>query len=313
MRTKILIVILLFSNILCAQTNDEIRAFIPLFKSEISKFPIGKIEEHYDQGYFRTFAESDYFDKNVEIGITTIYQRCIEKNESASKQEIAHFFEQHKKLKAQRQTILSKMDDFIFMKSYLKIRFYGDDLKNVYERGGIVRTPYKGLIEVIVLDLPSGIGSLEKKYLDIWKKTETEINAIAKENTLKDLNQKFEKAQTAQSGEEFYLLANDSNLFVTSSLLDLKKSQPPIGKYGTFISIPNNTTIVALPLNDKQKIDAFCLNFMGLTNYMFESKETNPMSNNLFWINGSSMLLIEKDIPNKKLIYPEELKKLIEK
>jgi hypothetical protein len=314
MKAKLLIAFLVITNLLNAQTdNSDVNKFITLFKSQISKLAVGKIEEHYDQGYFKTLSESDYFDKDFEVGITTIYQKCVNKDETISKQEIINFFEQHKRLKIQRKEIDSKMNDFNFIKSYLKIRIYSDQLKPQYENHGIVKNSYKGFIEVIVLDLPSGIGSLEKKYLDIWKKPESEIYLVAKNNTLKNLGQKFEKAEAAKSGEEFYLLSSDTDLFVTSSILDLKMTNLPIGKFGTLISIPNNTVIVALPLNDKEKINQFCLSFMGLADYMYESKETKPISNNLFWLNGNEILIIDKDLKNKKLTYPAQLQALIDK
>lgn len=314
MKSKLLIAFLAITNLLSAQTeNADVNKFIALFKSQMTKLTVGKIEEHYDQGYFKTLSESDYFDKDVEVGISSIYQKCAGKDETVSKQEIANFFEQHKNLKIQRKEIASKMTDFNFMKSYLKIRIYSDQLKPQYESHGIVKSSDKGFIEVIVLDLPSGIGSLDKKYLDIWKKTESEIYSLAKENTLKGLDQKFEKAEVAKSGEEFYLLSSDTDLFLTSSILDLKKTNPPIGKFGTLISIPNNTVIVALPLNDKGKINQFFLSFMGLADYMYESKETKPITNNLFWLNGNEFLIIEKDIKNEKFIYPKQLQNIIDK
>lgn len=313
MKAKLLIAFLVITNVLSAQTNnDDVNKFIKLFKSQMTKLTIGKIEEHYDQGYFKTLSESEYFDKDVEVAITSVYQNCSGKNEAASQQEVNNFFEQHKSLKIQRKEIASKMTDFNFIKSYLKIRIYPEDLRSQYENQGIVKKSYKGLIEVIVLDLPSGIGSLEKKYLDIWKKSENETYLLAKENTLKNLDLKFVQAEVAKTGEEFHLLSSDTDLFLTSSILDLKKTSPPVGKFGTLISIPNNLVIVALPLNDKEKINQFCLSFMGLTDYIYERKETKPISNNLFWLNGNDLLPIDKDLQNKKFIYPAELKKHVD-
>ena len=314
MKLLLLSFFVFITNLLSAQAeNEEVNKFIALFKSQIAKLDIGKIEEHYDQGYFKVLSESEYFDKDVEIGISTIFQKCVGKDEMVSKQEINRFFEQHKKLKTERKAIDSKMNDFSFMQSFLKIRIYSDYLKPQYENHAIVKKSYKGMIEVVVLDLPSGIGSLEKKYLDIWKKSENDIYSLARENTIKALNQKFEKAETGKDGEEFYLLASDTDLFITSSILELKKTNLPVGKYGTLVSIPNNMVIVALPLDDLQKINGFSLTFRGLTDYMHGSDETKPVSNNLFWFNGKEMAIIEKDIEKKELIYPDELKKIMGK
>jgi len=231
MKTSLLIAFLAMANLLSAQTdNGDVNKFILLFKTQMAKFAIGQIEEHYEQGYFKTLAESDYFDRDAIIGITTIYQNCSGKDETASKQEINHFFEQHKSLKIQRREIDSKMNDFNFIKPFLKIRIYSDESRPDYENHGIIKSLYKGFIAVVVLDLPSGIGSLEKKYLDIWKKSENDIFLLAKGQTLKILDQKFAKEDIAKSGEEFYLLASDTDLFITSSILDIKKANDPMGK-----------------------------------------------------------------------------------
>jgi hypothetical protein len=312
MKAKLVIVFFLLTYLSNAQTdNADVNRFIALFKSQLAALPVGKIEEHFEEGYFKTLSESEYFDKDLEIGLTTIYQRCAGKDEAFSKQAIADYFEQHKRLKKERKEFEAKMVDFNFVRPYLKIRIYSEEVRNLYENHGIVRTGYKGMIEVIVMDLPSGIGSVGRKYLDIWKKTESEIYLLAKENTFKSLDHQFEKADEAKSGEEFYLLASDTDLFVTSFILDLKRANPPAGKYGTLISIPNNMAIVALPLNDKTKIEAFCQSFMGLVDYMYNSQETKPVSNNLFWLRGNEILFIDKDVKNKKFIFPPQLQELI--
>ena len=164
MRVKFLVAILLAAKLPSAQSGDDnVNKFIALFKSQLAKLSVGKVEEHYGEGYFKPVSESDYFDKDVEIGITSIYQKCSGKDEASSKQEIINFFEQHKSLKSQRKEIASKMSDFNYIKPYLKIRIYSDQLRSQYENHGIIKNSYSGMIEVIVLDLPSGVGSLEKK------------------------------------------------------------------------------------------------------------------------------------------------------
>jgi hypothetical protein len=139
------------------------------------------------------------------------------------------------------------------------------------------------------------------------------VYTLAKENTLNSLTQKFEKDQVAKSGEEFYLLTNDTNLFITSSILDLKKMNIPLGQYGTLLSIPNNTVIVALPLNDKPKIESFSLNFFGLTNYMYTAEDTKSLCKNVFWYDGKEIFEVAFDVSQQKLIYPAALHTLMGK
>lgn len=292
-----------------AQDNDgEIKKFLDLFTAKMKTLDVGQIEPHYEEGYFKTLSESAYFDKDTHIGLTSLYQECMGKDEATMKQFISRFFEKHKELKVQIKEMEAKMDDFNFIQPYLKIRVFSEDLLSIYSDHAITKFTLEGLLEVVVLDLPTGIGSLEKKHLATWKKSEEDIYRLAKTNTIKALNQKFEKAETAKTGEVFYLLADDMDLFITSAIFDLKKAGLPVGKHGTVFSVPNHTLLVAMPLDDPAKADGFILNFMGLTDYMNQSPENKPVSNNLFWYNGKEVFLINKDIPNKKFIYPAAMK-----
>lgn len=295
-------------SVVNAQDNDaEIKQFLNLFTTKIKTLDAGKIEPHYEEGYFITLSESVYFDKDNRVELTSLYQDCMGKDEATMKKIISRFFDNHKELKVQRKEIEAKMDDFNFIRPYLKIRVFSEELLSLYSNHAITRFTHDGLLEVVVLDLPSGIGSLDKKYLATWKKTEEAIYRLARINTLKALKQKFEKAETAKTGEVFYILADDMDLFITSAVLDLRKAGLPLGKHGTVFSVPNHTSLVAMPLDDPSKADGFILNFMGLTDYMNQRPETKPVSNNLFWYDGKEVFLITKDIPNKKFIYPAAL------
>jgi len=314
MRNFILIILILCVSTVKSQTQEDVNNFLEIFKSEIKNYDFGKIEEHFNDGYFKTFNESEYFDGNTEVGITSIFQSSYGKTDNEVRKIIKDYFEQHKKLNTQRKQIARKMNDFEFIKSFLKIRIYSKNQRTLYEdNNAIINSNINDLISVVVLDLPDGIGSLNKTYLKDWKKTENEVYNTAKENTLSSLTQNFEKAETFPTGEEIYLLASDSNLFITSSILNIKQFNIPIGKFGTIISIPNNTVIVALPINDKEKIESYGQNFYGLSNYMYQSSETKPLSDKIFWFDGEKYFEIQFLEQYQKLAFPIEMQEYFEK
>lgn len=312
LKIQVVIISLFLCNLLHAQpTKADYDKFVSFFKSELPKFKIGKIEGHYEEGFFKILTASEYFDIDVEVGLTSLAQKCMGKDSIFVRQEINSFFERHKKLKNERELIGTKMNDFNYMKSFLKVRIYSDMVKPQYAKYGLIKSPYKGFFEAVVFDLPSGIGSVEKKYLETWQKSEIEIYSLARENTLKSLTQKFSKTEAGKDGEVFYLLSSDYDLFVTSAVIELNKMDIPQGKYGTLISLPSSNVIVALPLSDSSKINQFALRFMDVTNYMYENNQTTQISAELFWYNGVELLSVGKDNEKKELIYPSELKKVV--
>lgn len=310
MKSKLIIFLFLVVFIANSQTKSEIDNFLNIVKLEIKNYKIGKIEEHFEDGYFLTLSESEYFDSNMKIGITTIFQRTYGKSQNEFKQIIFDFFEQHKRLKIQKNEIKTRESDFNYMKSFLKIKIYNESDKDLYAKSGSIIRPFiNSLITVVVLDLPDGIGSINRGLLKDWKKTEAEIFEYALDNTKKYLKLKFINSGTLPTGEEIYMLANDLELFTTSSILNINDAKIPMGKYGTIISVPNNITIAASPLDVKEKIEANGLNFYNLTNYLYKSVETKPLSNKIFWFDGNNfyeILYLEK---LNKLAFPDEMKK----
>lgn len=311
--TIIVSLLILISGNLHAQTTDaKYNAFVAIFKKELGTYKIGKYTEHYTEGYILIDSKSEYFDTNEQVGLETIYQRCMGKDESSAKAEIHAYFDQLKQLNKEHKKMYEKIDSYEAIKSILKIRIYSDQLKTVYEQNdAIIRNTYPGMIEVIVLDLPKGVGSLEKKYLAKWEKSEEFIYNQAKSNTVNALHNKFTKLEAGKEDDVLYLLANDQDLFITSGLLDLKKCNIPNGKYGSLVSVPNNTTIMAKPLDDTQFIEKNSLSFMSATDYMADLENVKPVTDNIFWYDGTILKLIEKDFANKKLIFPVELQNQI--
>lgn len=290
--------------------NQQSDQFIVQLKQEITKCKIGEIEEHFREGYFKTLEESDYSEKNQMIGLTSLRTRCENKNKKEIQKEIEIFFEQLKQLKAQRKDFAKNIHNFQLVENYLKLRMYPENLRATYSNeNSIIYSNISGIIEVLVFDLPTGIGSVNAKYIEVWKKTKEELYHIAKKNTLNYLTQDFVETEPLDNGYVDYYLVNKNEIFITSSILDLSKFKVPIGKYGTLISMPNNTVIVARPINKTSDLEKCALNFMDNTDLFMSFEGTKPLSNNVFWLNNNKLELIKIDYINKRLIYPKGLMK----
>ncbi len=307
MKQFILAIVLFLSLTLSSQTgNEKVNHFISIFKEQLKQYNAGETEEHYDQGYVKIKSASKYFESGQEIGLSSIYLRCADKSDEDCKKEIGVFFEQLLKLKTEREELAKKIESFDFAKTILKVRIYPSEMRAVYEKNNaIVKENLKGLIEVVVLDLTTGIGSLEKKYLAKWRKTEDEIYALAKANTVNSLHTPFFQAD--KDNPEVFVMADDYDAFVTSGIFDLAKSKITLGKCGTFVAVPNNSSVIALKVDDPKIVSVKALTFMGMVNYLYTLEGVKPVSDNVFWYNGKEILLVEKDMKEKKLIFPKEL------
>ncbi|WP_146212792.1 hypothetical protein [Dysgonomonas alginatilytica] len=314
-RTTLLLIVfsIMLSSQIYSQAGDKrYTHFVSVFNAELKKYNIGDIKKHYDKGYFRTTSESEYLDKDVEVGLTTLFERCGNKDDSSIKEEIKIYFEQLKQLKNERKSLNEEILNFDSTKEKLKIRMYPDLLKNTYSKNdAIIKTKNPGIIEVVVIDLPTGIGSLEAKYLKHWGISIDSVYTISKENTLKQIRARFVEMQPTQNGIIFNLFADDDDLFVTSCILDLGRFNIPKGKYGSFVSIPNSAMVIVIALDDKEAIENSAADLIGAADSMYGIEEMKPISNNLFWYNGKELKVIEKNYKQRKLIYPTELKDLI--
>lgn len=301
---------LCFSLCTYSQITNQ-NQFLELFDQEIKKYNIGDIDKHYDQGYFTTKFESAFFDVHAEVNLVNLYGNCIDSTDSHCINQIQFFFAQNRNLQDQRLVLIEKLEYFDSIQEFLKIRIYSEDLLSFYEKTAIIQNPNNGVFYTVVIDLPSGIGSLNKSYLDKWKINGDSVFNIALKNTLSSLTQNFEGVTIVEGEAPYYLLTDDYDLFVTSALLKLNDFNIPKGKFGSIVSIPNRTVLIAKPIDDLESLNSLTEDFMGLTNYMNQIDDTNSVSTNLYWFNGVSIELIKKDIENRRFKYPTELSKLI--
>jgi hypothetical protein len=292
--------------------NDsaELSHFINLFQSEISKYPIGEIEAHFDEGYFKAKSESDYFEINQKLGLSTIYNRCLGKEDSECKEQISFYLEQLKTLKKERAELSKKLENFEEVVSLLKIRIYPISQKINYEKTGIFKENNTGMIEVIVFDLPTGVGGVNKSHLSKWKISSEEAYELAKSNTLKDISRKFLPIHIDNTNQDYNILINENDLFITSAILDLKKLDMPMGKYGTLISVPDNTVILSQPIEKKENLNIAISDFQDLTINSPQNENSKPISTNIFWYDAEKLHLIQKE--GDKFIIPKKLKKVLD-
>lgn len=309
MKTYLITLLCILTFNLFSQNDKDWKKFTKILDNELSQIPFGKIEKHYEEGFFICLEENEYSEKDGQIGLSSLFALCFEKSKSECHVIIQDYFERFRLSNIENKYIQSKISDFDFMKSYLAIRVYPKEWSE-YFKDAIIDESIEGLISVVIINSTYSAVSLSKDKISSWSKTEEEVLKLAKENTLQLIPEEFEFAQKSKYDDKIYLIASDTNIFLSSALINLEEQNIPNGKFGTLISVPNFSAVVAIPISSKQNLDEKTLDFMGLTNYMFESNETKPLSDNLYWYYENKIYLIEKDEVNKKLLLPKKLKEL---
>jgi hypothetical protein len=308
---KFFIGLLLSLNICVSHSQDiDIENFNSELKSAIKELKLHKaIEYHLDSGYILSLKETKYFFEGLQMSTRKIYNSSVATNSGSVRDNIKLYFEQLKDLKSSQEELFKKMEKFDLIKSNLKIRLYSDRLKDYY-KSSVIRDFIPGIFMSVVFDLDEGVGSVETRFLDVWGITRDSLFLIAEENTIKDHKSNFIKVPVDEIPIEFYLLTDEYNLYVTTSLLKIEEFNLPEGKYGTVISVPNSSTVIASPIN-KKSVKEDLIPFMQVTNNLYLTDESIMFTNHIFWYYNGDYYLIKKDIENKVFILPEKLEELI--
>mgnify|MGYP000971429415 CR=1 FL=1 len=190
MKKRLLIAILcsfvLFS--IAAQSTKDYTIFLNIVKKELKEIHIQNYEEHFNEQYFIIKEKNDYFDIGTEVGLTNLYNVCVQNDKSQWKSIIKDYFSQIKKGRAEEKEILPKLEKIETAKEYLRIRLYPIDYKKKISQSSITDCSTDDYIGVVVIDFPSAVKALSNEYIKKWSITEKEILKIAKENGLKTIN-----------------------------------------------------------------------------------------------------------------------------
>lgn len=306
MKRKILVLMLMIAICmpLFAKSNKEYNEFINIVKKELKNINIKNYEDHFSEEYFIIKDENDYFEVGTEVGLSNLYSICLQNNKSEWKNIVKNHFAYIKQTKADEKLINPKLEKFETGKEFLKIRIYSSELKDEYSKSSIIDFFNDDFIGVVVIEYPSAIKSLPKEYVGKWSLTEKQIIDYAVKNTLKNNKESFENYKISDTFD-ISILLSDSNIFITSSIYDLKINS----EYGSFVAIPNRYGILVKNIN-KKSINNDIVQMLDLVDYIYQ-QGPGSITNTVFWYDGKKYYKIIHDKSKGMVKLPDELVKLL--
>ena len=304
---KRLLVVIMYSFVLfsiAAQSTKDYTIFLNIVKKELKEIHIQNYEEHFNEQYFIIKEKNDYFDVDTEVGLTNLYNICVQNDKSQWESIIKDHFSQVKNGRAEEKEILPKLEKIETGKEYLKIRLYPIDYKKQISKSSITDCSMDDYIGVVVIDFPSAVKALSNEYVKKWSITEKEILKIAKENTLKNNTEKFEVYKISDTFSVSIMLSN-TNIFITSSIYDLNKKYKDLSEYGAFVAIPNRYGIILKNIN-KETLNNDIVQLIGLVNYMYQ-QGPGSITDTIYWFDGKQFYKVIHNVSKGMIKLPDKL------
>jgi len=304
---KRLLVVIMYSFVLfsiAAQSTKDYTIFLNIVKKELKEIHIQNYEEHFNEQYFIIKEKNDYFDVDTEVGLTNLYNICVQNDKSQWESIIKDHFSQVKNGRAEEKEILPKLEKIETGKEYLKIRLYPIDYKKQISKSSIIDCSMDDYIGVVVIDFPSAVKALSNEYVKKWSISEKEILKIAKENTLKNNTEKFEVYKISDTFSVSIMLSN-TNIFITSSIYDLNKKYKALSEYGAFVAIPNRYGIILKNIN-KETLNNDIVQLIGLVNYMYQ-QGPGSITDTIYWFDGKQFYKVIHNASKGMITLPDKL------
>jgi len=304
---KRLLVVIMYSFVLfsiAAQSTKDYTIFLNIVKKELKEIHIQNYEEHFNEQYFIIKEKNDYFDVDTEVGLTNLYNICVQNDKSQWESIIKDHFSQVKNGRTEEKEILPKLEKIETGKEYLKIRLYPIDYKKQISKSSITDCSMDDYIGVVVIDFPSAVKALSNEYVKKWSITEKEILKIAKENTLKNNTEKFEVYKISDTFSVSIMLSN-TNIFITSSIYDLNKKYKDLSEYGAFVAIQNRYGIILKNIN-KETLNNDIVQLIGLVNYMYQ-QGPGSITDTIYWFDGKQFYKVIHNASKGMITLPDKL------
>jgi hypothetical protein len=213
----------------------------------------------------------------------------------------------------EEEEILKDVADYNIMKKYIAVRLYPSDyLETTAGEELIYREDLKGILTVLVLDLPSTVVSLKSEQVKKWKVSNKELFEIGLKNTF--ANNKIDVTQEKfADNATLSMLGSDTNLFATASIYNLTKYREVIGKYGSLVGIPHRHMIVVVPINDKS-ISSALNQFIIIIDGLYR-QGPGSISSNIYWYHNKKFMNLPYKIDEKRIQFmpPNEFVEILHK
>lgn len=314
-----LIIILLTTNFInpdvpdwAKDNKEKYLIFWKIFLIELEKLEIKNIKKNESEGYIEINQESDYLESGLQISAYNIFLNCLKAKENNWPFITGNFLNNFIKAKKQEKIVLKDLEDFDKAIEYLYIKIFPTDYKE-YLKSGISREDIEGTISAVVINFNTAVKNLDASYLEKWNKNNDEIFEIALKNTLENTTKKLEKMGNSKE-QTIYFINDPDDIFLTTNIYDLSSYDELKSEYGCCISIPSRNYLLILPLNNKEQINNSIIQFMVLTDNVYNG-ESYQITANIFWYYNGKIFPIKHDdkVTKESIKFPDELIKLMQK
>jgi hypothetical protein len=296
-------------NLSYSQNDSKKEQIVQNIVSVLTDLGFTQYISHFEQNYLVSTTDNEFASKDTQIGLDNLISICDQSDINEWTNIIRDHFMRIKSIKKEKDNLEPEMQNYETALQYLKIRIYPIDYYDIMSKFAILRKNDLGFLEAIVVDYPSTVESLKTEYLKKWDISENNIFNDVTKQTIDDIPEMFEKYEFKYNSN-IYLLSSDTNIFVSTSILDLKVKAAPVGKYGSFVSIPNRVNVPVLELTDKTTINGLTVEFMMLTKYMYD-KGPGSITSNIYWYDGVKLYLVEINKINGSIKLPDKLTDMI--
>lgn len=190
-------------------------------------------------------------------------------------------YSQNTAVEESEKKAIAIINDSTKFKKLLAIRLYSEKAFETSDLNEIIyNSDFNGLISVLTLNFEEGVRILKKQDLSNKGYNIQELFKIALENTKKiNKNNKFEKVHIHED-LDFYVLEDVDNFFINSTIFEKDKLLKYRQKNGVVFAIPTRSTVLVMPIRDKEKFSNDIRVFYEVVNQMYLN-ESFPTSNSI--------------------------------
>lgn len=219
----------------------------------------------------------------LRCGLDNLAQMYHQFSPKEREKLVADHFNTLLKTEQEEKEIFQDISNYQTMKKYLAVRLYPlDYLTSTGEDGLFYKEDLKGILTVLVLDLPSTVLILKPEDAEKWKISKEDLFEVGFRNTF--TNNKVEITQEKfVENAVLWTIGSETNLFASAYIYEISKYPKMIGKYGSIISIPHRHIVLVHPINNMSTVKA--LNQMMIISDGLFKEGPGSISKNIYWYN----------------------------
>ncbi len=243
--------------------------------------------------------------ENARLGLSNLAIRCQDLPESAWAGAIKEHFDLIIDLQEEEERLERNANDFDSVREMLGIQLYPPE----YLPGGVSdhivsRVDIPDVLTVLVYDLSSGVGTVQRENAVNWGRSDEELFRIAAENTFKRCELERMKGESDDDPKRFWITGD--NIFTAAQVLSPDVMKRFIGDHGAIVGIPTRHLITCAPIDGVDIIESL-QSFIAITDMAFERMEKS-ITNNIYWYRNGMFTRLPYELTDEglKFMPPDE-------